>query len=125
MTVFDQFFFSILSYYKPKYKKKANKIALYYISFLEVTLLLVFGIFFAAFFSQMNVDAINTESAWILFIIAAIFICFKNWMKYNGKKRMIMNAKSRKPKSNTNYIMMLWLLPVACLALSFILYKAV
>ena len=125
MTVFDQFFMSMFSYYKTAYKQKANTIALYYISFLEITLVLVLGIFFAAFFSQMKVDAINSQSAWTLFIMTSIIICFKNWIKYSGKKRKVMNAKMTKKAFKHNNIFLLWLLPIACIALSIVLLKAV
>jgi len=125
MTVFDQFFMSMFSYYKTAYKQKANTIALYYISFLEITIILVLGVFFAAFFSQMKVDAMNSLNAWTLFILAAIVICFKNWIKYSGKKRKVMNAKMIKKTSKQNNIFLLWLLPIACIALSIVLLKAV
>ena len=125
MTVFDTFYFNMFSFYKVRFKHSAKKIALYYISLLEINVLLVLGMFFAAFTSQMNVDALNSESAWILFVIAALIICFKNWMKYNGKKRLIINAKSQKINKSPKYIALLWILPLACLALSFILFTAV
>jgi hypothetical protein len=115
----------MFSFYKSRFKQRANRIALYYISFLEISVLLVLGMFFAAFFSQMNVDALSSEGTWTLFVIAAVIIGFKNWMKYNGKKRMIIKAKSQKINSSRTYIMLLWMLPLACIALTFILYNAV
>ena len=53
MTLFDHFVFNIFQYYKPKYKSKANRIAILYITFLQMTLVLLLGVFFSIFFRQM------------------------------------------------------------------------
>ncbi|MBE9489343.1 MAG: hypothetical protein IMY67_03530 [Bacteroidetes bacterium] len=124
MTVFNQFFYSVYSYYKMSYRKKANAIAVFYISLLQISLVLLLGSFFAAFFKQMQVDTLNSENAWILFIMTSIIIYFKNWMSYNGRSRMIINAKLSKKKKLGYNIILLWLLPVANIILAIILLRS-
>lgn len=123
MTVFDQFALSVFNYYKPKYKQKASRLAVFYISFLQITLLLLLGVFFGAFLQQMKVATMSSEKAWILFTIASIFIYFKNWMGFTGKKRNVLNAKRLKRKALTYNIWLLWVLPFACIALALVLLQ--
>jgi hypothetical protein len=121
MTLFNKFFFSIYNYHKTSFKKKANKIAVFYVSALQISLVLLFGSFFAAFFKQMKQETITSENGWMLFIIISIGIYFKNWMTYNGRNRMIINAKTSNNKKLQYNIVLLWLLPVANITLAIIL----
>ena len=98
MTTFDQFFFAIFSAFKPKFKQKANSIALIYISLLQIALLFVVGVFFVTFLSKMHVKTMSISNMWTLFIIFSIVLHLKNWMKYNGKSRKVLNAKFNKSK---------------------------
>lgn len=123
MTTFDQFFFSIFTAFKPRFKQKANTIALFYISALQIALLFVIGVFFATFLSKMHANTISVSNAWTLFIIFAVIIHFKNWMKYNGKSRKVLNAKFNKSKSSYSLSILL-LLPIICFVLGFILLKS-
>ena len=125
MTTFDKLFFSVFKHYKEAQNKKANKIASVYISVLQSALLLLLGVFFAGFFNQMNVNTFSEDKAIILFVLACVFIFFKNWMQYAGRKRKVLNAKMLKSKSLGYNIGLLWLLPLVCLGLSFIIYQAV
>jgi len=125
MTLFDKLFFSIFKHYKDAQNKKANNIATIYISVLQSTLLLLFGVFFAGFFNQMNVNTLSQDKAITLFVLACVFISFKNWMQYAGRKRKVLNAKMLKSKSLGYNIWLLWLLPIVCLGLSLIIYQAV
>ncbi|WP_298238703.1 hypothetical protein [uncultured Algibacter sp.] len=125
MTVFDEFFYTVFSFYKNNHKQKANSIAIVYISFLQGTLLLLLGVFFAGFFRQMNMVTMSSTKAWGLFVLAMVFIYFKNWMQYTGKRRMMINTKMIKKKSKTHNIYLLWLLPFAVLGLTYIVYQAV
>jgi len=123
MTTFDQFFFAIFSAFKPKFKQKANNIALIYISLLQIALLFVVGVFFVTFLSKMHVKTMSTSNMWTLFIIFSIVLHLKNWMKYNGKSRKVLNAKFNKSK-NTYSVSILLLLPVICTVLGIIILKA-
>ncbi len=123
MTVFDEFVISVFNHYKPKYKRKANVIAVFYISVLQSSLILLLGVFFAAFFGQMKVDTMSSSKAWTLFVIASIIIYFINWLGYSGKKRRILNAKQISRKSKNHSIWVLWLLPLACIALALLILK--
>lgn len=125
MNTFDLLFYNIFSYYKPKYKKKANTLAITYVSLLQCVLVLLLGVFFAGFFRNMHMSTMSKEKAWILFVLISGFICFKNWMQYTGKRRMMVNAKMLKRKSNTYNIYLLWLLPVVLLGLIYVVFQAV
>lgn len=125
MGTFSILFFHFFKHYKTKKSKKANSIATFYITFLQGSLLLLLGIFFAKFFRQMHMDTMSASKAWTLFVLAMIFIYFKNWMQYGGRKRKILNAKMIKNKKLTYNIWLLWLLPIAILGLTFVLFQAV
>jgi len=125
MTIFDQFSLSIFNHYKPRFKQRANAIAVFYMSLLQSSILLLLGVFFAAFFKQMKVETMSSSKAWTLFIIASVIIYFKNWMGFSGKKRLVLNAKQTKRKSQQHNIWVLWLLPPACIVLSVLLLTKV
>ncbi|MBJ6367576.1 hypothetical protein [Snuella sedimenti] len=125
MTTFDTLFFHFFQHYKIKRNKKANSIAIFYISVLQIALLLLLGVFFAGFSRQMHMNTMSSDKAWTLFVIMSIFIYFKNWIQYSGRKRKVLNAKNLKNKKLTYNIWLLWFLPIAVLALAFVLYQAV
>ena len=124
MTVFDQLFYFIFSRYKTHYKQKANSIALFYTSVLQIAIAFLLGCFFAAFFSQMHVDAISSDKAWTLFVMLALAIHFKNWISYNGKTRKIMNAKFNKKRMPKYNVILLLALPFICIAMGLLLLQA-
>ncbi|NMH86919.1 hypothetical protein [Flavivirga algicola] len=125
MNLFDILFYNIFSRYKPKYKQRANSIAIVYVTFLQVALLLLLGVFFAGFFKQMHMVTMSSAKAWTLFVLVSVFLYFKNWMQYTGKKRMTIHAKMNKKKVEHYNIWLLWFLPVAVLGLAYVLYQAV
>ncbi len=125
MTIFDQFFYSMFSFYKKRYKQKGNSIAVAYITLLQGSLLLLLGVFFAGFFRQMNMVTMSSTKAWGLYVLIIVFIYFKNWMQYTGKRRMMINAKMNKKKAGAQNIYLLWLLPCAILGLTYIVFQAV
>lgn len=116
----DTYYISVFNYYKKTLGKRSLKVALAYINLLELSILLVLGAFFMAFANQMKLVAMSSEKFWVLYGLVAVFIVFKNWMRYNGKKRNILNAKL-KGKSMSIYL--LWLLPIGCIALAFVLLQ--
>ncbi|MGB6268917.1 MAG: hypothetical protein WBF67_07900 [Olleya sp.] len=124
MTTFDQFFFSIFTAFKARFKQKANTIALFYISALQIALLFLLGVFFATFLSKMNVSTISSDKSWNLFFISAFVIHLKNWLKYNGKTRMVLNAKYNRSKSKQHNIVLLASLPFICIAFALILLQS-
>lgn len=124
MTVFDQFYYSVFSFYKKRYKQKANSIALVYVSMLQISLVFLLGCFFAAFFNKMHADTMSSTSAWTLFILASVAIHFKNWIQYTGKKRMMINAKMVKKKKPQTNIWLLWVLPIITLGLAYVVFQA-
>lgn len=125
MTTFDIFFFNVFHHYKPTRKKKANTIALFYISSLQCSLLLLSGVTLALFLDEMNTVTMSSGKAWTLFIMASIFLYFKNWIQYSGKKRKVLNAKRHGKQSPYHYnIWILWSLLVGSILLSIILLNA-
>ena len=121
MTFFDSAYFYVFNYYKTSLKQKANRIAVFYITILQASLFLFLGVLISEFSKQMHVDIITSTNAWTLFAIASIFIYFKNWMLYTGKKRLIINAKL---KNESDYnIWLLWVLPISITFLSILLLK--
>jgi len=125
MNAFDILFYNVFSYFKPRYKQKSNTIAIVYISILQCALLLLLGVFFAGFFSQMQVNTMSQEKAWVIFVLVSGFVCFKNWMQYTGKRRMMINAKMNKKKSSNYNIGLLFLLPILVLGLAYVVSMAV
>jgi ABC-type dipeptide/oligopeptide/nickel transport system permease component len=86
---------------------------------LEVSIALTIGAFFMAFTSQMKIATMSLNKFWVLFILVSIFIVFKNWMRYNGKRRHILKAKLKSSHS----IYVLWILPFAFIAIGVILLQ--
>ena len=124
MNTFDALFFHFFQYYKSKKSKKANSIATFYLTLLQSSLLLLLGVFFAGFFKQMHVQTMSSVKAWTLFGLVVIFLYFKNWIQYSGKKRKVLNAKVLKNRKLYYNIWLLWLLPVVILGLTYVLYQA-
>jgi hypothetical protein len=125
MNIFDTLFFNVFQHYKPTHKKKANTIALYYITSLQCSLLLLSGLFVSAFLNEMNSGTMSSGNAWALFIMASIFLMFKNWIQYSGKKRKVLNAKlNSKQKPESYNIWLLWALLFAGILLSIIILIA-
>jgi hypothetical protein len=95
-----------------------------YLSVLQCALLLLFGVFFAGFFNQMNMSTMSESKAWTLFVLASGFVFFKNWLQYTGKRRMMINAKMNKRTNQKYNVWLLLLLPIIVLGLTFVLFQA-
>ncbi|WP_179348570.1 hypothetical protein [Winogradskyella pacifica] len=119
-SLFDNYYILIFNHYKKKLGKRSLNIALFYITFLELSVIFALSTFLMAFASQMKMAIMSSTKFWVLFSIVALFIISKNWMRYNGKKRMILNAKSK--RSDTS-IYLLWLFPLGCFAIALILLQ--
>jgi hypothetical protein len=123
MSFFDSIFFSVFNFYKSKKKSSANTIAIYYITILQLALLLLTGLFFALFLNEMNTTAMSADKAWMLFIIASIIIYFRNWITYSGKKRKVLNANQSKLEAYN--IWLLWLIPPVCIVFSIVILNKI
>ncbi|WP_033959743.1 hypothetical protein [Psychroserpens jangbogonensis] len=124
MTTFDSIFFSVFNHYKTTHKQKANTIALVYISLLQIALVLVLGVFFSIFLEQMHVNTFSATKGWTLFVMISVFVYFRNWIVYSGRKRKVLNAKTNKNKQSIHNIWLLWFLLLGCISLAFILLNA-
>lgn len=123
MEQFDSLFFKVFQYYKPTHKAKANTIALLYVLVLQTSLLLALGSFFIMFLGQMHVDMISPSKAWTIFVIVVIILAFRNWIYYTGKKRKVLNTKTKiRSHTNTN-IWMLWCFPIVLFIISMLLLQ--
>ena len=125
MNFFDQLYLTIFNRFKGRYKQKANTIALYYTSILQIALLFLGGVFFIKFLEQMKVVVMSSSNTWILFVLASLILHFKNWVNYSGRKRRVLNAKLSNKKDLGYSMIILIALPIAITALSILFYKAV
>ncbi len=123
MEQFDPIFYKIFQYYKPRYKSKANDIALAYILFLQISLLLLLGSFFLLFFGQMKVTLISNSKALGIYSVLIVILIFRNWIYYTGKKRKVLNTKITKGSKTVSNIWIFWIIPTACLLFSFLLIQ--
>lgn len=119
--MFDILFFNVFNHYKVSLKRKANKIAIIYLTLVQISLFIIFGILFRLFCKQMNISAFSSEASWALSIIASIFFYFNNWMTYTGKKRMRIKTSVKNAKDYN--IWLLWFLLIALFSLSAVLWQ--
>ena len=124
MNYFNQLYITVFSRFKGRFKQKANTIALYYISVVEIALLLLIGVFFNKFLDQMKVVFMTGADAWLLFVMTAVFIHFKNWVRYSGRKRRVLNAKLSSKKGLEYSSFLLIVLPIGIVGLSLLMLKA-
>ena len=125
MNFFNQLYLTVFNRFKGRYKQKANTIALFYTSVLQIALLFLGGVFFIKFLEQMKVVVMSSSNTWIVFVLTAVFIHFKNWVNYSGRKRRVLNAKLSNKKDLGYSTFILIVLPIAIIALSVLFYKAV
>ena len=124
MNYFNQLYITVFSRFKGRFKQKANTMALYYISVVEIALLLLIGVFFNKFLDQMKVVFMTGADAWLLFIMTSVFIHFKNWVNYSGRKRRVLNAKLSSKKGLEYSSFLLIVLPIGIVGLSLLMLKA-
>jgi hypothetical protein len=124
MNFFNQLYLTVFSRFKGRFKQKANTIALFYTSALQIALLFLGGLFFIKFLEQMKVVVMSGSNAWLLFIMTAVFIHFKNWVNYSGRKRRVLNAKLSNKKSLEYSLFMLIVLPVGIIGLALLMLQA-
>jgi|TARA_B110000459_G_C16522336_1_gene453128 hypothetical protein len=124
MNFFNQLYLTVFNRFKGRYKQKANTVALFYTSVLQITLLFLGGVFFIKFLEQMKVVVMSESNAWVLFIMTAVFIHFKNWVSYSGRKRRVLNAKLSNKKGLEYSLFMLIVLPVGIIGLALLMLQA-
>ena len=123
MNYFNRLYLTTFNRFKARFRQKANTIALFYVSIVDIAIILLLGIFFIKFLDQMKVIIMNGTNGWLLFIILALFIHFKNWLSYSGRKRRILNAKLSIKKDLEYSLFVLISLPLGLLGLSLIMLE--
>jgi len=124
MNYFNQLYRTVSNRFKGRFKQKSNTIALYYVSVVEIALTLLLGVFFIKFLDQMKVVVMSGSNAWLLFVMTAVFIHFKNWVSYSGRKRRVLNAKLSNKKGLEYSLFILIVLPIGIIGLSLLMLKA-
>jgi len=120
--MFDQFYISFLNSFKDRFRKASVKLSYWYICLLELSFYGMLVSFFAAFSSQMHINTIDGNKTAILLVLGSLFVCFKNWMRYNGKRRHVLNASIKKKSVKA---LVLIVLPFVFLMLTFLFYQAI
>lgn len=124
MNYFNKLYLTVFSRFKSRFKQKANTIALFYVSLVEIGLTLLIGVFFVKFLDQMKVVIMSGSNAWLLFIMTALFVHFKNWVNFSGRKRRVLNAKLSNKKELQYSLFILIVLPLGIIGLSLLMLKA-
>tara|TARA_B100000768_G_scaffold31445_1_gene29913 strand:- start:5327 stop:5704 length:378 start_codon:yes stop_codon:yes gene_type:complete len=124
MSYFNKLYLTVFSRFKSRFKQKANTIALFYVSLVEIGLTLLIGVFFIKFLDQMKVVIMSGSNAWLLFIMTALFVHFKNWVNFSGRKRRVLNAKLSNKKELQYSLFILIVLPLGIIGLSLLMLKA-
>ena len=124
MNLFDQFYISVYQIVKKYKPKLAAKAARFYVSLLQIGLFLLLGVFFMKFCDQMKLTFLTYPNAWLIFVGISLFIVFKNWMGYNGKKRSILFSKASKRASQHSFFALV-VLQFFVYGLIFVVSKAV
>ena len=117
----DKFYLSMLNQFKKNRSKRSLQTAFIYINLLETSIYLFLGIFFKIFLKQLKIVTMSDTKFWTVISLLVAFIIFKNWLRYNGKRRNILRTQVQHLKWSTY---LLWLLPIAILSLSLILWQA-
>ena len=94
MDFFDKSYLTVQKQYKPKYKQRANSFALWFVSALQIGLLLLFGYFLFLFIKETRTIYLSADKAWLFFILTCLFIIIRNWLRYGGRQLKIRRAKS-------------------------------
>ena len=124
MKLFDQFYISVYQIIKKYNPRSAARVARFYVSLLQIGLFLLSGVFFMKFCEQMKLTFLTPPNAWLLFVGISLFIMFKNWMGYNGKKRSILFSKASKRASQHSFFTLL-IFQFLVYGLTFVVLKAV
>jgi hypothetical protein len=123
MNLFDQFYISVYQIVKKHKPKLAAKVARFYVSLIQIGLFLLLGVFFMKFCEQMKFIFLTPPNALLLFVGISLFIVFKNWMGYNGKKRSILFSKASR-RASQHSLLALVVFQFLVYGLTFVISKA-
>ena len=114
--MFDQLYLNVFNYYQPRLKQKAGKLAIIYLSVVQIVTFTLLVKFFIVFGKQMNLAGLSTSKIVFILIFGSLVIYFKNWMTYTGRKRTVLKSKLKKRSEHS--IIVLWLIPLALIFLN-------
>lgn len=124
MTLFDQLFYNSFKFYEQKSNKaNARRIAVYYITLVQLTLGLLVAIFLYIMAQRLNAGSVPLLNAMFMFLLAGFILYIKNSIQYNGKKQRILNAKLTKVPYFSIYT--LWIIPIASTLLAILFMQAI
>ncbi|MFD0861982.1 hypothetical protein ACFQ1M_07170 [Sungkyunkwania multivorans] len=128
MNFFDQLFYKVLRYYQERARKghfkKAISKAVLYISFLQISTLLLVGLILVKLIGRSYAFSMTETNGWTLFILSSIGIYFYNTLHYNGRKRMKIKSEMIGGHKKTTQIWIYWVVPFAMQALIIIFLQA-
>ena len=125
MNIFDKLYLSTFHHVKKRLPKKAKSYARRYVSFIQIGLMLLLGTFFLKFSNQLQFTLLDHTDTKIICIAMSLFIIFKNWMTYNGKKHVVLSSTKIKQSTGSYSIMALIGFQILTFLLFAILFKAV
>lgn len=123
MSFNDQLYISVYIHFRNIKIRFASKLARLYLSLLQIGVFFAFTLFIIEFLKQMKINFLNTNHAFF-FVSVSIFICFRNWLIYNGKRHKILMAKKIELRKHYS-ILSLILFQILTHLVSFIFYKVI
>lgn len=125
MNFFDRLYLSVFHQVKQYNPKLAARWARFYVSIFQLTLCLLFGIFFMKFSKQMKLNILDNASLKIVSLGIIVFIFFKIGWVTTEKKETFWSQGIQKEQNHTLYILWLYLylLYLPCLLFFLKLYK--
>ena len=118
----DQYYFKVLNHYKSRFKSKAQNVALFYISLLQLSIITAIFTFTVLFLDQMNQIIASKSDLWNLLGVFSIVLTFRNWFYYTGKKGILIRSKIKNTKLKESSVWTLWLMPIILLILAVLIY---
>lgn len=118
----DHYYFKILNHYKPRFKSKAQTVALLYMILLQLSIIMAIAGFIVLFFAQMNQTIISKSGLWQFLTVLSMVLIFRNWFYYTGKNSVSIRSKIKNVTLKGRDVWTLWLLPVALFTLFILIY---
>ena len=123
MSFNDQLYISVYIHFRYLKTKFASKLARLYLSLLQVGVFFALTFFIIEFLRQMKINFLNINQAFF-FASVSIFIWFRNWLIYNGKRHIILMAKKIELRKHYSTLSLI-LFQILTHLVSFVFYKVI